>query len=302
MEKMESEKEKKELFDNLKAPKKQKKPVGTQKEKSQPGFCPECGAYVGAFYKCQWCQSKMPHGTRLRVFQISSILALIVGLFVLGSVARINPAPKVNIGDIGPTYSNGIVTIEGNINDINYYEGSNATWKMLLFTVEDDTGSIDVKCYTEMVDELIDEENTPAIGDECEVRGSVFVRGEELYMLLESSAHLKISRDVDLTINATDLYPIYEDHLGERVKVQGTVDYVDEDGTFFYIDTDDARDVRVYIPEYIQIFYPETQINVLTGDIIEVTGILEEYVDGVPQIAPGSAKDIDIIGSGGVLD
>ena len=44
----------------------------------RPGYCPNCGAYVGAFYSCYWCRAKMPHGTKLRAVQIFSVVAVIV--------------------------------------------------------------------------------------------------------------------------------------------------------------------------------------------------------------------------------
>jgi len=280
--------------------KKQAKSTSVQKKETRPGYCPKCGAYVGAFYSCSWCHSKMPHGTRLRITQFASIIAVIAGLISLSLYARIDPAPHVNIGDINQTYSNGTVTIKGEIVNIDYIVPSDESWKILIFTVEDKTGSIDVKAYTETTDELIEERNTPALGDDCTVRGSVFVRGDELYILLESTEYLTIKRPIDFTLNSTDLYALYEnntsDYIGKRVKVNGTVSWVDTDNSYFDLD----NVVRIFYPEYVRKFSPNVIISVIVGDIVEVIGLIDEYY-GTLEVLPGSMHDVEIISHGGVV-
>ncbi len=267
------------------------------KEK-RPGFCPKCGAYSGAFYRCPVCRTKMPHGTRLRFMQVAIILGAISGLVVLGFFARINPAPLVNIGDIGPTYSNGSVTIKGNITGIDFQVANDNSWRTLIFTVNDSTGAIDVKAYTETADEMIAAHNTPAIGDQCSVRGSVYVKGTDLYLLLEASAYFQPSRPLDFTLNATTLATLYNatpaDYLNKRAKVNGTVTYVGADGSYF--DLDDV--IRVYFPDYVRQFSPSTSISVIAGDIVWVTGLVAEYYSSM-ELLPATMFEIEITYHGG---
>jgi len=266
------------------------------KEKTKPGFCPNCGAYVGAFYSCPWCRSKMPHGTRLRIIQYVSIFAVIFGLVGLGIYAAIDPAPFVNIGDIGPTYSNGTVTIKGHVTNIDYRVANDESWKTLIFTVTDNTGSIDVKAYTETTDEMIEDKNTPAIGDDCTVRGSIYIRGDELYLLLDSSNYYKYQRPAALVTNATELFNLYNatpsEYLGIRVNVTGEVTKVGSS----YFELDNVT--RVFFPEYVRAFAPEVTISVYEEDIVEVIGFTELYYDTL-EILPGSMYDIKILIQGG---
>ena len=242
------------------------------------------------------CRTRMPHGIKLRVLQIGSIFAVIFGLMVISSYAQIDPAPKVDIGDIGPTYSNGIVTIEGEIINIDYYVADDESWKMLVFTVEDNTGSIDVKMYTETTDELIKEKNTPAIGDECTVRGSIYIRGEELYLILESSSHLDIDRPIDLKGTALEFYDIYINDpskiLEKRVRVKGNVSWVEES----YFDLDSK--VRIYFPDYVKDFAPNADIEVIVGDVVKVIGITQEWY-GMLEVLPPTMYDVEILSHGG---
>jgi DNA/RNA endonuclease YhcR with UshA esterase domain len=267
------------------------------KEK-KPGFCPACGAYVGAFYSCPWCRSRMPHGRRLRVLQFTTIIAVIIGLVGLRIYASIDPAPLVNIGDIGPTYSNGTVTIRGNVTNIDYRVASDESWKTLIFTVTDNTGSIDVKAYTEATDELIENRNTPAIGDQCELRGSIYIRGDELYLLIETSSHYKYQRLPTLITNATELFNLYNAtpsaYLGIRVNVTGEVTQVGS--SFFELD----NVTRIYFPDYVRAFAPDVTITVFEGDTVEVIGFTELYYDTL-EVLPGSMYDITIKILGGGL-
>ncbi len=265
---------------------------------SRPGFCPKCDAYAGAFYRCPVCRAKMPHGTKLRFMQVAVIVGAISGLIVLGFYARINPAPLVNIGDIGPTYSNGSVTIQGSITGIDYRVASDNSWRTLIFTVNDSTGAIDVKAYTETTDAMITAHNTPAIGDQCTVRGSVYVKGTDLYLLLEVSAYFQPIRPLDFTLNATTLESLYDanpgDYINKRAKVNGTVTYVGESGSYFDLD----GKVRVYFPDYVQQFSPSTIITVIAGDIVWVTGLIAEYYDTL-ELLPATMFEIDITYHGG---
>ncbi|MGV9199214.1 MAG: hypothetical protein ACOC44_03435 [Promethearchaeia archaeon] len=270
----------------------------TQKNKDKPGYCPECGAYVGAFYSCQYCGAKTRHGTKLRILQIGTVIALIIGLVGITYYAQIDPAPKVDIGDIGPTYSYGIVTIEGDITDLDYTVADDESWSMLLFTVEDDTGAIEVKAYTETTEELIEAKNTPALKDHCEVRGSIYIRGDDLYLNLESSAHFKPIRKEDFSATAYELSEMYNesssDVLGKRAKINGTVSWVDSSNTYFTLN----GMVTVYFPEYIRQFSPDKSLTLIEGDFVEVKGIVKEYY-GEPEIIPSSLYDVEIITDGG---
>lgn len=289
-------------------PEQQKKSKATN-ARTRPGFCPKCGAYVGAFYSCKWCGAKMPHGTRLRIFQIVSVIGVILGLIVLGIYAQVDPAPRVNIGDIGPTYSNAAVTIEGEITGMDYYEADDNSWKVLILTLNDGTGSIDVKAYTEVIDDLIQSEEgreateayrTPAIGDNCKIRGNVYVKGDDLHLMLESTSFITVSREVEFptngsSIRASSFINVYEDHLNERVYVNGTVGEVNTEDSYFMINTTapEIENIKVTVPIYAKIFNPDMSISVISGQMVRVKGICGEYKVGGPQITIGSMTDIE---------
>lgn len=263
-----------------------------------PGYCPKCGAYVGAFYRCTECRSKMPHGNRLRILQVVTLIGLVISLIGIGLLARSNPAPTVSIGEIGPTYSNGIVTVSGNVTNIDYRVASDESWRMIIFTITDTTGSIDIKAYTEVTDEMIEEHNTPAIGDDCSVKGSVFVRGDELYLYLDASSYFTPIRTVDYVMTSEQLNSSYRtapgQYNGKRVTVEGNVTYVSSGGTFIELD----ESVRVYFPNYVREFAPEAGISVVAGDEINVTGVVDDYY-GLVEVLPPTMYEVNIISEGG---
>ncbi|TXT64054.1 MAG: hypothetical protein BAJALOKI1v1_620005 [Promethearchaeota archaeon] len=273
------------------------------KNKGKPGFCPNCGAYVGAFTRCSVCRAKMPHSTKLKIIQIASILGVIFGLVMIGIYAQQDPAPNVSIADIGRTYSNANISIEGKITDVGFYQADDFSWRMLILTVSDVVGwgSIEVKIFTETVDELIQTRNIPVVGDYCEIRGSIYIKGSDMYLNLESSSYLKLYRITEFPtngepINAIEFYDVYEEHIGERVYVNGTVEYVNSEYFFFYINTNHTNDLRVSISDYVRLFSPWISLNVIAGEIVEVKGTLGEYAEGIPEILPSSENDIKIVG------
>jgi hypothetical protein len=274
--------------------------------KGKPGYCPQCGAYVGAFPRCPVCRAKMPHANKLRIVQIASILGVIIGLVMIGVYASQNPAPTVSIGDIGRTYSNANITIEGKITDVSFYQADDFSWRMLIIEVSDVTGwnTITVKAFTDTVDELISTRNLPVAGDFCRIRGSIYIKGSDMYLNLESSSYLDIFRIVEFPadgepISAIEFYDVYEEHIGERVFVNGTVEYVNSELMFFYINTNRTNDLRVAYSNYVKLFNPGISLNLVNEMIVEVKGTVSEYAEGIPQINPSSETDINVTGWAG---
>ncbi len=265
--------------------------------KNKPGYCPNCGAYVGGYPRCDECRDKMPHAKRLQIARVSSILIMIVGLIGLGFYAQKDPAPLVKIGDIGPTYSYGTVTISGNITNIDYRVADDDSWRMLIMDVDDGSGTIEVKAFTEVVREMINEENTPAEGDSCDIRGTVNIKGNEKYVLLGSSMHFRPERTpvVDDYFTAEELSDSHADdsspYLNEWVRVRGNVTYVNDDSKIIELD----GILTIYVPKQVQDFSPNSVWNFTANTEIEVIGRVKEYY-GDLEVVPAHMSDIEVLG------
>lgn len=267
-------------------------------KKLHPGFCAKCGSYVGGFPKCHWCHSTMPHAPQLRLGRFLALMITIGGLILMGMYASIEPAPTVNIGALGPTFSNGNLIIEGEITNIDYFEPADRSWKSLRFTVTDSTGSIEVKAYTETINEMIQTQNTPALGEECSVRGSYYIRGEEQYILLDNCDYFITSREISFHLTSDELLNSYalspNSYLGEWAQINGTITYIGTNGYYFDLD----NSIRIYFPEYARAFSSDSTFTYIEGDVVSIEGIIHEY-DNKPELHLARTGDINYISHGG---
>jgi DNA/RNA endonuclease YhcR with UshA esterase domain len=268
--------------------------------KNKPGFCSKCGAYVGAFPKCHWCYEPMPHAPELKLGRILALIMTIAGLIMIGMYASIEPAPNVRIADLGPTYSNANLIIKGNITNIDYYEPDDGSWKSLRFTVDDGSGSIEVKAYTETIDKMIFSGNTPALGETCSVRGSFYIRGDEKYILLGNNEYFITSREINHFLNASTLASLYsskpQQYRGDWAQLNGTITYIGNDGVYFDLD----NSVRIYFPEYVRVFSINSTFTFIEGDRVSIEGIIHDY-NGKPELHLARAEDISFISHGGQI-
>jgi len=264
-------------------------------------YCPNCGRYVGSLEVCPYCGTKIPKHTGYYYAKYGSLAFAVIGIIFLLIFAQNMPVQYVQIKDITQTYNYGTVEIRGIVSSppslITYKEGSST----LYIDVDDGTGVMSVHVYSPTVEKLARAGKIPGYGDYVNIIGEVYIRGSNVYMILNSPQEITITKPKPVSMSIGDINSIqYPDGRFVRVKLNVSVEKVFETSAKSYIlnITDGTGYMDLYIP-YSVAKFSSMDIKELAGKRIEVVGSLEWYgsfMSGSWELIPGSIKDIKVIG------
>ncbi len=263
-------------------------------------YCPNCGRYVGSLEVCPYCGTKIPKHTAYYYAKYGSLAFAVVGIVFLLIFAQNVPVQYVEIKDITQTYNYGTIEIKGIVSSppslIVYKEGS-AT---LYIDVDDGTGIMNVHVYSPTVGKLAKANKIPGYGDYVTIIGEVYIRGSNMYMIVNSPEEVKILKPKPVEMSIWDINSIqYPAGRFIRVHLNATVEKVFETSARSYVlnITDGTGYMDLYIP-YSVVYFSHMDYKELQGKRISVTGSIEWYgsfMSGAWEIIPGNAEDIKVI-------
>jgi DNA/RNA endonuclease YhcR with UshA esterase domain len=161
----------------------------------------------------------------LRVFRWTSVLLATVGLALLYAMAVHRDLPLVKVGEIRPTMNFAFVRIAGRVVDDTRIFRDDERINSLRFTVEDESGVIDVIAYRQQAAALVEAGLLPRHGDVVEVAGSLGIAAEEEAVLrLQSPAQVRLTREKPKRLELADLSM---EHARGYVEVSGTIASID---------------------------------------------------------------------------
>ena len=222
----------------------------------------------------------------VRVLKYGSLALAILGVVVLLFVANRAEVPTVSVENLSGTMNWAHVRLEGIVIKQPAFDG---TRESLKFWMNDGTGDILVTAYGSEAQTLLDEALVPVMGDRVSAVGTLRVRDEFPYLVLNDPQSLDIrqSEPVALSIAEVDGWPLYQ-----KVRVQGVVRDKREPYEGLRILT--VRDASGEIDVAIW-----TDSGSIAGDIVDpaegesvqVAGAVSEY-QGTRQIALGRGRDL----------
>ena len=183
--------------------------------------CPSCFRFVGTYEKCPYCGAAVYKRLSVRLFRWGSLVLAFVGLGLLWMAARGIDAPMMNIHELEPTMSMGLVKVAGRVEN---RPRLHPEWKSLYMKLDDGTGELAVKAYSEVAT-VIAEQDMPRRGDSIAVEGMIRFKsgGSAPTMLIQAPQHLEYIKKVARPSDAKE-YPIAEvteDMEGRFVVVKG---------------------------------------------------------------------------------
>ncbi len=261
--------------------------VATQQHSSSE--CPSCGRFVGPRERCPYCGADVGQRLAVRVFKYGSLAMAIGGLAVLLFAATRSEVPRVEIGNLSGTMNWAYVRIEG---VVTRQLAHDETGKTLRFWVEDGTGEIMVTAYGPEAEMLLAEGLVPAMGDKVVVEGTLRVKEDFQYLILDVPQHMEIepTEPVMVVIAAVDAGLLHQ-----KVTVRGVVrdERVPYEGLRILALRDDTGAIDVTLPSAATALSGELP-DLAVGQSLQVTGAVDLY-RGTPQISVGRGSDLVVL-------
>ena len=155
----------------------------------EEGVCPSCGRYIGPREVCPYCGAKVKKRISVRLLKYSAVAMAILGLLLVQIVAVKTETPLYHVSEIKRSMNYAHIKMAGTVVRYPsiYEDGSMSFW------IDDGTGEIMVKAYRFEANRLIENGLIPGVGDYVEVEGSIRIREEFQYLVVELPSKFKIT-------------------------------------------------------------------------------------------------------------
>jgi DNA/RNA endonuclease YhcR with UshA esterase domain len=253
------------------------------------GECPSCGRFVGPYPRCPYCGADVGQRLAVCVFRVGSLVLAVLGLGVLLFVARRSHVPTVKIKDLSGTMNWAYLRLEGLVTCQPAYDPGAQS---LQFWIGDDTGEILVSAYGPAAEALRTAGLVPVMGDDVAVEGTLRVKEDFQYLILNVPAHTEIRPGVPLEMSIAEAgaAPRYQ-----MVRVKGQVrgDRAPYDGLRILTLRDASGEIDVTLPVGAASLGGAVP-DVAVGQTVQVAGALDEY-RGSAQLSVGRGSDLLVL-------
>ena len=182
--------------------------------------CPDCGKPMGELTVCPSCGADLTKRTTHKFALIICIAALVAGL-VYYYTAVVTGEYLIKIGDIDEDYNYAYVWIEGTVSSGPLYRIYPSV--RLDFWVDDGTGEIRVRAYSDKAENLAVGDKVPGIGDYVKLFGWVRVEEYGTRIDLQTVEKFELIRRPARDSTIHDVISNYPDSMYDVVTVEGTV-------------------------------------------------------------------------------
>ncbi len=225
----------------------------------------------------------------VRVLKVGSLVLAVLGLGVLYLAATHSQVPVVKTGNLSGTMNWAYVCIEGVVTRQPTYDAGSGTLK---FWVGDGTGEIMVTAYSPEAEWLVDKGHVPVMGDHITVEGTLRVREDFEYLILNVPERVDIrsGEPVEMAIAEVDVGSRYQ-----KVTVRGMIrdDRTPYEGLRILTLRDATGEIDVALPSGVVALGGELP-GLGVGQSVQVTGAVDEYKEA-PQISVGRASDVIVL-------
>ena len=262
-------------------------------ERKEEVICPNCGRFVGAHMACPYCGTKVPKRMSVMLFKYGALAVAFLGLIFLYLAVRVIKIPVVKVKDITETMNFAYVRVVGKVSRADVYEGGG-----LYLTVDDGTGSISVKSYGKVTEEIMRMENPPEVGDRIDVGGTLNITEGKRALLIQTPDRVKVVPREEWMgkIPAFKIGDITRSKIGDLARCRGKITNIRTFTKGRTLTIDDGSgfiDVLIWDADYEKI---SNKGALQISREISVQGVIGSFQDKL-QIKPGSPEEIKIVGA-----
>lgn len=258
-------------------------------ESHRPTDCPSCGRFVGPYETCPYCGADVGRRMPVRLVKFGSLVLAVAGVLLLLLVAARGQVPAVEVGSLAGTMNWAYLRIQGTVSRQPTYDPESGT---LRFWVQDGTGEILVLAYDKESTVLLEQDQVPVMGDTVVVEGTLRVRDDFQYLVLDMPRRLVIQSPQPAVMAVTEVEAGLHLH---RVTVQGMLrdDRIAYEGLRVLTVRDETGAIDVVLPlgqEMISGLFPDLHL----GQPVQATGAVDLY-RGIPQVSVGRGSDLVVL-------
>ena len=225
-----------------------------------------------------------------------SLVIAVLGVALILIAAQSAKAPMAKISDVYGNYlmNYAVVRVEGNVVSVPYVSESGGKLSVT-FSVNDGTGSIDIRVYSPVAEKLIKEGKVPFPGDRIEAEIQLRVRETYTYGMLQYLDGLKFISKA-YSPNPPKVTTLTEKMANEYVYTEGLVTSLNNvsSGILMEVDTGSGR-VTVLIPKVLLVIGNTPKVAL--GDQVKVAGVVYLYKGSSPEIVVRDLKDFTVVGA-----
>ncbi|RKZ34615.1 hypothetical protein DRQ33_01770, partial [bacterium] len=188
--------------------------------KQEGAYCPSCGRYVGAYTTCPYCGASIGERVSVKFLKLFSLIFSILGVLILWWAAGNRMVPKIQAAEIDNRTNFAYARMKGVVTRSVSYDSVNQT---LSFPLDDETGAIWIKAYGAQAQEIYNSGRIPTPGDTVEVEGTVRMKGDYTYLIVNLPEKLKI---IEPEPTKLDIAQLSDSLYGIVVRTAGIINYV----------------------------------------------------------------------------
>ncbi|EEB73572.1 DNA-binding protein [Thermococcus sp. AM4] len=225
-----------------------------------------------------------------------SLVIAVLGVALILIAAQGAQAPMAKISDVYGNYlmNYAVVRVEGNVVSVPYVSETGGKLSVT-FSVNDGTGSIDIRVYSPLAEKLIEEGKVPFPGDRIEAEIQLRVRETYTYGMLQYLDGLKFISKA-YSSNPPKVTTLTEKMANEYVYTEGLVTSLNNvsSGILMEVDTGSGK-VTVLIPKVLLVVGKAPEVAL--GDQVKAAGVVYLYKGSSPEIVVRDLKDFRVMGA-----
>jgi len=223
------------------------------KKKPPPTHCLSCGKAICG-YKCHHCGADQTTRISEKLMVVLALLLFVVGAVLIAAAAQVAEEPVRVISELTIDDAFAHVRLKGIVTDTpRYYPepyDTTGTRGTIRFYLNDSTGQVLVKTAIPVTEDLINNSRVPALGDNVDVQGTLYVGDENfLSMNVITPKFFRIAPRVYTPMTIGDIDGADRSELPEytKVEVTGTVGYVNALSWAFMFTLEDGQGSEVTV-------------------------------------------------------
>ena len=208
--------------------------------------CPSCGREIPDDVDiCPYCTASIKHRVRIKTIYIVALSLIIIGSTYAVLAYTGGEIPITKIRDLGLTDNYNFIRLHGVVDGYPWVYENDYEVTSFRFKLNDGTGTITVKLYSNMIKRMLEYHKIPEMGDVVDIKGTYLYSSNSI--VLNNIDYLTIEKPTSRGMDTKHIVNSAPWDLkdGERIYVDGNITSVREYSFGFICSIDEKLDLLI---------------------------------------------------------